>query len=178
MREGYSQQAHRAHRVITITNRAFMDHMHFLNFFAILKLKLLIYVLGLSSFSGLQLLIILQKPSFIIMSCDNDTRNLCNMFLYNSYSYQAYSLDTLIEMRKFQNFVFDKQCCQKNKTSASKTPSWGGTLVIGNIHYKKAFKTLYHILDYLKLRIETPDCLSINNHLVHKLYKNNIILLA
>ena len=64
------------------------------------------------------------KPLFIIMSGNNNIRNLHNIFRHNGYSYWAHSLDALINMRKIQDFSYDKLRRQKNKTAPITTPSW------------------------------------------------------
>ena len=45
------------------------------------------------------------KPSFIMMSGDNNIRNLYNLFLCNGYLFWAYSIAALIEMRKLQKKI-------------------------------------------------------------------------
>jgi hypothetical protein len=67
-----------------------------------------------------------MKPSFIMMSGDNNIRNLHNVFKCNGYSYWAYSIDALIEMRKIQNFSYYNLNIRRNKTAPTHSVPRGG----------------------------------------------------
>ena len=118
------------------------------------------------------------KPSFIVMSGENDIKILRNIFKFNGYSFWAFSLDALLEMRKIQDFYFDRFKLNRNKTSPTNIPCWGGQFVIGNKMCKGSFRPKQSSAGILKFRNKTPNCCSVNNHLSQTLLVNNKFFLS
>ena len=55
-----------------------------------------------------------SKPSFVMISGDNDIKLLKNAFKRNGYIFWSYTLDAILEMRSIQNFVSDVKKIKRN----------------------------------------------------------------
>ena len=113
-----------------------------------------------------------------MMSGDNDIKLLKNAFKRNGYNFWCHTLDSILEMRKIQNFVNEPRKARRNRTAPTNDPGWGGHFVIGNSKCNKRLHPSNNILHTFRLRTQVSSCLSVLNPITRPLFERNKVILS